>query len=96
MLKVISPPTSKTSRALTPKEQRFVEEYLVDLNGTQAYLRSHPGVKTTSASADSSKLRGKLSIQTALAKGRFSLVNTVLFRDLARYLEKYRVDCERG
>jgi phage terminase small subunit len=26
--------------ALTPKQQRFVEEYLIDLNATQAYMRA--------------------------------------------------------
>jgi len=29
-----------TPRPLTPKDQRFVEEYLVDLNGTQAAIRA--------------------------------------------------------
>lgn len=65
--------TSKPLHALTPKEQRFVEEYLVDLNATQAYLRSHPGVKTTSASSESAKYLGNPWIQIALAKGRAAM-----------------------
>lgn len=31
---------SQVERALTPKQARFVDEYLVDLNATQAYLRA--------------------------------------------------------
>jgi len=29
---------------LTPKQQRFIEEYLVDLNATQAAIRAEPYV----------------------------------------------------
>lgn len=29
-------------QALTNKQELFCQEYLIDLNGTQAYLRSHP------------------------------------------------------
>jgi len=31
---------SRTSRKLTPLQQRFVTEYLVDLNGTKAAVRA--------------------------------------------------------
>lgn len=37
---------TKASRGLTPKQQRFVEEYLVDLNGTQAATRAGYSQKT--------------------------------------------------
>ena len=33
-------------RKLTPKQQRFVEEYLIDLNATQAAIRARYSVKT--------------------------------------------------
>jgi phage terminase small subunit len=34
------------TKALTPKQQRFVEEYLVDLNATQAAIRAGYSAKT--------------------------------------------------
>lgn len=46
--KVIRVATGKNTgaRGLTPKQQRFVEEYLVDLNGTQAATRAGYSRKT--------------------------------------------------
>ena len=38
-----------TPRKLTPKQQKFVEEYLCDLNATQAALRAGYSVKTAMA-----------------------------------------------
>jgi len=32
--------TARRDRNLTPKQQRFVQEYLVDLNATQAAVRA--------------------------------------------------------
>lgn len=37
--------------ALTPKQQRFVDEYLVDLNATRAYRASYPSVKKDETAA---------------------------------------------
>lgn len=36
---------------LTPKQQRFVEEYLVDLNATRAYKKAYPNVKKDGVAA---------------------------------------------
>jgi phage terminase small subunit len=36
------------TRPLTPKQQRFVEEYLIDLNATQAAIRAGYSVKSAS------------------------------------------------
>lgn len=38
---------------LTPKQERFCEEYLVDLNATQAYKRAGYNVKTDATAAQS-------------------------------------------
>lgn len=45
---------AKVSKAktLTPKQQRFVDEYLVDMNGTQAAIRSGYSVKTAGSQAN--------------------------------------------
>jgi phage terminase small subunit len=45
------------------KEQRFVEEYLKDLNATQAYLRSHPGASANTARTEGSRLLAKPDIK---------------------------------
>lgn len=40
-----------TDKPLTPKQQRFVEEYLIDLNGTQAAIRAGYSPKTAEVQA---------------------------------------------
>ncbi|MEO8341429.1 MAG: terminase small subunit [Nitrospirota bacterium] len=40
------PQGSRADRKLTPKEQRFVQEYAIDLNGTQAAIRAGYSPKT--------------------------------------------------
>lgn len=54
--------------ALTPKQLRFVEEYLVDLNGTDAYQRAGYKVRSAaSARAAASRLLANVSVQEAIA-----------------------------
>ena len=50
--------------SLTPKQQRFVEEYLIDLNATQAAIRAGYSAKT--ANEQGAQLLVKLSIQEAI------------------------------
>lgn len=50
---------------LTPKQQRFVDEYLIDLNATQAAIRAGYSVKT--AGEQSSRLLTNVRIQNAVA-----------------------------
>lgn len=52
--------------ALTPKQERFVQEYLVDLNATQAAIRA--GYKEKTAGAIGSENLKKPEIQMALKK----------------------------
>lgn len=51
---------------LTEKQKRFVDEYLVDLNATQAAIRAGYSVKT--ANEQGSQLLAKLSIQQSIAE----------------------------
>ena len=53
---------------LTPKQQRFVEEYLLDLNATQAAIRAGYSKKTARAIA--SENLAKPNIQEAVAKAK--------------------------
>lgn len=65
--------------ALTPKRRRFVEEYRVDWNATQAAIRAGYSPKT--ANEQGSQLLAKLSIQEALAE--------VMAEDSARCQVRY-------
>ncbi len=56
----------KKTIALTPKQQRFCEEYMVDLNATQAAVRA--GYSTKTAQEQSAQLLSKLIIQEYVAK----------------------------
>ena len=51
---------------LTPRQQRFVEEYLADLNATQAAIRA--GYATSGASVEGTRLLANARIATAVAK----------------------------
>ncbi|QHI16232.1 terminase small subunit [Acinetobacter haemolyticus] len=56
---------------LTPKQQRFVEEYLIDLNGTRAYIRAGYAVKDEdTAAVMSSRLLRNDKVQEAIAEAQ--------------------------
>ena len=52
--------------ALTPKQQRFVDEYVVDLNATQAAIRAGYSKKT--ADQQASRLLTNVKVKAELAK----------------------------
>lgn len=51
--------------ALTPKQQRFVDEYLIDLNATQAAIRAGYSAKT--AEQQGPRLLGYAGVSAAIA-----------------------------
>lgn len=51
---------------LRDKQRRFVDEYLIDLNATQAAIRAGYSVKT--ANEQGSRLLANVSVQTAIAE----------------------------
>lgn len=51
---------------LTPKQLRFVDEYLVDLNATQAAIRAGYSAKT--ANEQGARLLANVSVQAALSE----------------------------
>lgn len=53
---------------LTPKQERFVQEYLVDLNATQAAIRAGYSKKT--ACEQASRLLANVKVQTAIQETR--------------------------
>jgi phage terminase small subunit len=56
---------------LTPKQQRFIQEYTVDLNGTQAAIRAGYSPKTARSIASENLQRPavKTAVQKALREG---------------------------
>lgn len=54
--------------ALTAKQARFVQEYLIDLNGTQAAIRA--GYSGRSAAVHAARLLTNANIQAAVAAGQ--------------------------
>lgn len=59
---------ASTAKALSPKQERFVAEYLVDLNATQAAIRAGYSPKT--AQEQSSRLLSNVIIQKAVQERR--------------------------
>jgi phage terminase small subunit len=53
-------------RSLTPKQERFVSEYLVDLNATQAAIRA--GYSSKTAEQQGHQLLKKTSVASAVAE----------------------------
>lgn len=53
---------------MTPKQERFVQEYLVDLNATQAAIRAGYAPKT--AQAQSSRLLSNVMVGQAIAEAQ--------------------------
>lgn len=60
---------------LTPKQARFVQEYLVDLNGTQAAIRAGYSEKT--ANEQASRLLANVNVSSALAEAQKDLAARV-------------------
>ena len=50
------------------RHRRFVEEYMIDGNGQNAYLRAYPEVTTSSAKESASRLLKRTDIRMELEK----------------------------
>lgn len=55
---------------MTPKEERFVAEYLIDPNGTQAYMRAYPRANATTARTEAAMLLRKPAVAAAVEAGK--------------------------
>jgi phage terminase small subunit len=53
---------------LTPRQARFVEEYLIDLNGTQAAIRA--GYSARSADVEASRLLANAKVAESVARAK--------------------------
>lgn len=78
---------------MNPKQQRFVEEYLVDLNATQAAIRAGYSAKT--AYSHGQRLLKDVEIAAAVESGKQARsVRTELTQDWV--LERLRENVQRG
>lgn len=75
-------------KRLTAKQQRFVEEYLIDLNGSAAYLRS--GYRSKNPDVDAQRLlvnpsiRVRIDIALAERSKRTGVNADIVIQELAR------------
>lgn len=93
---------------LSDSEERFAEEYLIDLNGTHAYMRVVPGINAKSARTLGARMLAKVGVAQKVAalkqerSGRLQLdfdqvlkaASDIYFCD-ARELMQYWVGCCR-
>lgn len=80
---------------LTPKQEAFVREYLVDLNATQAAIRAGYSQKT--ANEQASRLLAKVSIQEAVAAGRSARaqkLEVTAEQVLQWHIDQYRINAQ--
>lgn len=74
--------------SLTPKQSRFVEEYLVDLNATQAAIRAGYSVRT--AEQQGPRLLGNVGVAEAIRaaqaerSSRTAITQDMVLRELAK------------
>lgn len=74
--------------ALTPKQRRFVDEYLIDLNATQAAIRAKYSAKT--AQEQSARLLSNVMVQSAIQQrmkdreARTEITQDKVLRELAK------------
>ena len=53
---------------MTPRQERFVQEYLIDLNATQAAIRA--GYAASTANREGSRLLSNVDVQAAIQAGQ--------------------------
>lgn len=74
--------------ALTAKQQRFVDEYLIDLNATQAATRA--GYSRKTANEQGSRLLANVSVSAAIRQGmnarsgRVEITQDMVLKELAK------------
>ncbi|MBV7428063.1 MULTISPECIES: terminase small subunit [unclassified Acidovorax] len=68
-----APAAPVVAEGLDARQQRFVDEYLVDLNGTQAYIRAVPGTPTRTAETMAARWLGRVEVQAAVQAGRAAM-----------------------
>lgn len=84
--------------ALTPKQARFVQEYLIDLNATQAAVRA--GYSERTACEQGSRLLANVKVQAALQEAmqarqaRTEVTQDYVIGKLVEIADKAASDCQ--
>ena len=68
----------RSGSPLTPKNGRFVKEYLVDLNGTQAAIRAGYSPKT--ANEQAARLLANVSVRKVIDEGEERKAKVFIYR----------------
>src|SRR5947209_3600953 len=63
-------PPDPADAPLTPRERRFVDEYLVDLNATRAYRAAFPNAGYAAAKVGASRLLAKATLRAEIRAAR--------------------------
>jgi len=78
---------------MTPKQQRFVDEYLIDLNATQAAIRAGYSEKTAASvgSENLTKPEIKQAVEAGKAEGaaKLGITREVILRGLLKEAQFY-------
>lgn len=68
-------PKTGDTRGLTPRQERFVAEYLIDLNATRAAIRA--GYDPKAADRYGPRLLGEARVKAAIAQGKAARLDRV-------------------
>ena len=80
---------------MTPKQQRFADEYLIDLNATRAYRATYPRIKNDeAASAAGARLLRNVNIKSYIAAALEEMHNSKIAD--ATEVMKYLTSVLRG
>lgn len=82
--------SQQANRMTTAKQQRFIDEYLIDFNATQAAIRA--GYSSDTAKQQGSRLLSNVDIRQAIQAAELSAQqrNAITFDDLLSELEDAR------
>jgi phage terminase small subunit len=80
---------------MTPKQRKFADEYLIDLNATRAYKAAYPKVKTDEAArANGSRLLTNANVQSYVEQ-RLNEISSAKLADAKEVME-YLTSVLRG
>lgn len=75
-------------RSMTPKQQRFVEEYLVDLNATQAAIRAGYSVNRADAMGHENLRKPEIAAAISVAKTKLSQSTGITVERIVREMAR--------
>lgn len=74
--------------ALTPKQERFIAEYLIDLNGTQAAIRAGYSAKSAGVQANENLKKPNIAAEVAKRQAAIAKSHGITVENIAKELAK--------